>query len=491
MIIGNSEEQDSPLIFNLSCVYLFGMTFPGNLVTLIEGLPADFVYSFSPSSHPLFPNLKRTLFTEQIENHQIFCYNSRMTADSTAINLSNNSIGNAIFGVEIVPFSSSFCDIIANFGGLKTFFPLFKQADFPVIGSKTNPRAFLCALIDLFWRFCQYSPEIEADFFNWDGTKCLAYLLRDINASTFQPDVLAHLSLMYNDLHSPEHKLAFLDDIWLNLTLWNSHSAENRACLYTKLLRFFDNELDCQLFLKVVSVPNFAFLAIEEPDEIVAKKIWTVTVQLAQRRFLPREQLFCMAIALRRHNHLFLEHDLDFLQDKLQGFHQIIEQIGSYQPFVSLLGSSDDEIRVLDLRFLIEIFFLENEKGIEQFQISLIDHLLSPISIFNVRDMTERSWSILMNHFVTNPEMGSDLFPFICFLSSYHDLTEAAEFVGILANSLTTNPLLAFVTLLECPGWYFWLLFLKMQIRVMNQTYFDFHPSLCKIDCDFNENGVS
>jgi hypothetical protein len=225
-VIGNSVDRDTPLKFNLSCAYLFGVPFTADALAHMTTLPIDFIQAFSPSALALYPELKlrcAPLFTEAVENKQLCCYNARMTVGTSAVNLARHSIGNATVDAEIVPFSSSFCDIIANIGGLRNFLPLFKQVDFPVTdGSPSDSTPFLRQLVALLWNFCRSRVEIEDDFFRCDGMKCLAYLLTIAKSSTLAPPIMSQLADFYAELKNPYHKLAMLEDIWLKFPLWHT-----------------------------------------------------------------------------------------------------------------------------------------------------------------------------------------------------------------------------------------------------------------------------
>jgi hypothetical protein len=82
--------------------------------------------------------------------------------------------------------------VCTNIGGLKNFLPLFKQVDFDIEPGSANASDFLRTLVHLVWDFCEQQPDIEADFINSAGMKCLAYLLSRVKSTSLHQAAINH-----------------------------------------------------------------------------------------------------------------------------------------------------------------------------------------------------------------------------------------------------------------------------------------------------------
>jgi hypothetical protein len=480
-VVGNSIDGNSPLKFNLSCVHLFGTSFSPDLLVKMSSLPDDFVNTFSPASLSLYPDLKGKalqLFTEAIESRQLCCFNARVAENTTAVNLAPQSLGNAVFEGEVIPFCSSFCEVTENFGGLIPFFPLFRQVDLPA--SSEAPRAFLGSLFSLFWSICRSRVEIERDFFQSDGVKCLAHLLSIVNPASLQPSVIDQLATVLADCRDRGYASIMLDDLWLNFPLWCVHKPANRCYVYKKLDEFIQDSSIGNLFLSFASVPFFMTLAIREANLECSSRLWSLTGHLARRRFTSEEQQTSLAIGLAIRQVAALQPLLILLQERVHGFHKAVEVAGGYTPFLQLLHHSNEEVRVVAFDFLLEVFNLHCANLINS-PISLRPALLSAVSLFNPANHSCQLWDRVLTAFFVATKGASDLFPFLCFLAAFHPIENGASFLRQLAErvSIEDDPLSG--SILQCPFWYFWLFFLFTQTHEQDLDFLAEHHNLILI----------
>jgi hypothetical protein len=462
MSIACSESGEN-LRCNISAVYLLRSALSGDIIRVISNLPVDFVYSFSPNTLTMFPELQSScgqLFSDSMSSKQVLCYNARMTlGNDVAVNLSTNSVGNAQFVAEPIPFSSSFCDVIQNTGGLKTFLPLFDQVDLLVADQTTDDSSnFLAGLVGLFAQFCQFREDVEADFFENDGPKCMAHCLRKIKPTSLEEIVINHLSVMYHGLRSDEHKLTMLQDIWLNVPLWQVHSPSIRIYVIRRfLIDLFKSPRDVIVFLKSMKFMRLVFVVLHEPHEEIRAQFWKVLEQLAALRFPePEQSLFFLVsivdsdIALRLHLEL-LEHVLMFLTQKTSQFHLVLEKQRFYLNVVALFSSPHEEVRVYALQILLQIFLLQSAKDIGPSPLSFARSILTALKRFNPGKSNTNFWHTLAGIYMDHPAIRESIFPLIVWTSKFEQPGRVKEFVVVLENN--------YEALAGCSVWYLWLLY--------------------------------
>lgn len=103
------------------------------------------------------------------------------------------------------------------------------------------------------------------------------------------------------------------------------------------------------------------------------------------------------------------------------------------------------------------------------------------MQLFNPKNDTLRLWGVLEAAFFSNGDIQSHLFPFICFLSHYHDRAIADGFVERVKETLQTVDTCLSSSLLRCPFWSFWLFFLCLQCHPPELIPSSRHAKLVKI----------
>jgi hypothetical protein len=213
-------------------------------------------------------------------------------------------------------------------------------------------------------------------------------------------------------------------------------------------------EEDAGLFLKLTTIQMIVFLALNEQDEQIAVKIWLIMVKLARWRFLEIEQFQTLFIAVVCEQQL-LRQILFFVQEHTAKFHKTIKALGSYELFMPLPQSHDDFVVKTGLQCLDETFSLQFGNAIRT-KLMLRDALIVSIKIINRSYLKPRAWMMEVQTYLTGREIRPHLFPFICFFSAFCEGAEISESVDGLNSDLS---------ILQCPGWYFGLFFLHIQMN--------------------------
>ena len=467
--IANSSKMDMPLKFNMSCCYLFSGSLSADVIRLIATLPVDFVYSFAPSSWSLFPEIEgreySALFSGSLAAKEVFCYNARMTIDSVlAANVARNGVGNAQIRAEVIPFSTTFCDVSYNIGGLKTFLPVFQQVDYQVEREDHNDASSLMlATAGLFAQFCRCSEDIQRDFITCGGMKCLAHLFSKVKSESFQNAVILQMDDLYSRLEQDNLKRSMIEDFWLNFNMWHAHSPSHQITMINK---FLIKEVESgQILLKITGVSFFLMLCIDEPSMEVRARLWELIVAIGKLKLTQFDKELMFAATLCHQSIEVLGHVLFFLQNKINDFQRVVESHGVYSEFVRLLSVKDEKIAVMGFRYIMQLRELEASGAIQNSH-SFEKAMLSVIKAFNPSEKTAAFWTACISSFFGNQAIQAAVLPFMCVLSHYYEPDHVIKtFVSRLNSLLVPFVALECESMIQCQAWYFWLFYLYLQVN--------------------------
>jgi len=464
------STSEAPLIFNMGCVYLFSSCLSSAIVSVLSKLPMDFVYGFDPSGMYLFPDLPAQIFDQQLDNSLIACYNARMTVDTTCANVARNFIGNALVHGQIIPFSTSFCDVTLNVGGLKSFLPLFEQVDLMVAHeNKSDSTPFLMSLIGLFSRFCGSNDAIQTNFIQSDGMKCIAYLLSCINPATFQRRVILQLIELYNELKTNEHNSRMVEDLWLNFVLWRKQTPDVQVFVTKQYEEKIFRKKE-HLLLEYSSVWKFVMLLIGEPDLSIRQALWSFIKYFASLRFTEADQDavfgFTFACISSKIEIEALENLYFLMSNKIHGFHKIIEKRDYFDPFITLFNSPNENVRIFGIRFLNLIRDFEVDGSIELSSDQYIRAYLSSIHSFNHQNSTTKLWELCSECFFKNNNYQTGMYPFICAISQFYDNDTIRIFTQELCLQVNQSKNELIDSISQSRLWYMWTFTLLLQISL-------------------------
>ena len=458
-------SSEMPLIFNMSCVYLFSSALTPETIQLMSILPIDFVYSFSPSPSNMYPEIPpqcSSLFTEAINSSLVFCYNARMTVDNTCANLARNDVAIATVRAHIIPFSTSFCDVTTNIGGLKTFLPLFTQVDLPIETQENNDsQNFLLSLIGLFSRFCSSSDMIQSEFINYDGIKCLADLLLKIQPATFQTRIINQLIEFYNVLNCDEFRMIMAKDFWFNHSLWKHTTPNIQKYLISQYATSIFSESQ-NLMIKATSVRAYLLLVYDEENIEIRSEMWNFIMQLAHLKFNIQDQelFFKFAFIESRGVALHLEvlsHMYKLMEDEVFNFHKIVENHGFFNEFIPLFESPTEQVRIFALRFLVMLYKHVTRNHLAQPPLSIDIYFLNSIPVFNPHELTPALWQDLLNIYFINHGLQYAILPFISHLSIFYETEFVRSFLIDLNKSLDLYNSVDCESIPQCNLWFLWL----------------------------------
>ncbi|OHS99755.1 Beige/BEACH domain containing protein [Tritrichomonas foetus] len=458
-------SSEMPLIVNMSCVYMFSTSLLPETIALMSMLPIDFVYSFSPSPSSMFSEIPPqcfSLFTEANDSNLVFCYNARMTVDNTCANLARNDVANATVRAHIIPFSTSFCDVTTNIGGLKTFLPLFTQVDLPIENEANNDaQNFLLSLIGLFSRFCSSSEMIQSEFINSDGFKCLADLLTTIHPSTFQRRVINQLIEFYKVLNCDEFRTSMAKDFWFNFTLWKHATPEIQKFVISQYKSniFVDS---IKLMINVTSVKAFLLLVYDQENIEIRSEMWKFLMELACLKFTSQDQelFFKFSFIESKGTVLHLEvlsHMYKLMKKKVFNFHKVVENHGFFNEFIPLFESPTEEVRIFALRFMVMLHKHIMSYAIAEPPYTIDVYFLNCIPVFNPHELTPSLWQYMLKIYFANVSLQSAILPFICHLSIFYEVEFVQEFLNDLNKSLKLFNAIDCESLPQCNMWFLWL----------------------------------
>ena len=459
---------EDPLIANISSMYLFDHCLDPQTLQRMVVMPDDYCFGFSPSQASAFPDVPKELFTQEINASMLFCYNARMTAGSTCANCAERGIGNAEVRGLIIPFSTSFIDVVTNMGGLKLFLPLIQHANYPIANEVTNDSSsFLLSILCLFTQFFNNSDTIQRDFFQSQGTKSLAYLLSKINKETINSRILNQLCDIFCALREKEHRLIFIHDIFLNFSLWRCHKPETVINLLEYTWERIYSQ-DISLLIESISASNILFLLNNEPDRNVRQGLWSFLQKYVTEEFPVNDQESLFEFAFSNVSTELLLEILDnmyfMMKSKLHNFHKIIEKYDYYVPFVHLSMSTVEAVRIFSIRYICLIYDLQiskdlqNENAYQQF----VTAVLNSTAMFNPNESTDRMWNYATNLFFDNPQYQSVLLVFVIHISAFYEKEAAREFLTRFNKEIKVGSYLSLATS-QCPGWMIWIFHAMMQ----------------------------
>ncbi|OHT12971.1 hypothetical protein TRFO_16917 [Tritrichomonas foetus] len=479
-VIANNKSKNSQLVGNISCFYFLSGVVDNSIAYAFHSLPKDFVFGFSSSELQLYSGLPLQLFNGEIESALFIGANARMATQNECFNFSTqNSIGNAKFKGYAFPFSVSFIDIVAYSGGVKLFLPLFEQVNSRIYEAsrKEDNVQFLQNLIALFANFFTHSLSLEKEFVKDKGFNAISYLLTKINPNFINRSILLELVSLWNRINKVHYE-SMITSVWLNFTLWDTLTFDSQQFFYTRVLITLIEENQI-LFSKKLFICEFMSVIARQTNKDIRAVMWPIVISLARTIFPEDDQdcLFSACFSCRS-----IEFQLESLtimyqltSEQLHNCHFLFLRNGSYSPFLQLLHSPREDIRVWGLKFLFMInsFHICNEIS--------FDKIIYRASLeIEPANFTSKTWDTLISitFDCNNIILASIEFtlPLLCSYSHYFLIDQIENFINRLSKSNNFH----FIT--KCKNWYFWLFYLYNQLSLpfdSNHAYFNLFADVC------------
>lgn len=474
-----SASQESPMVANISTIYIFSGLIRADGVRLLMSLPLSFVFGFSPSELAINPKLPQALFTGEYENMMLFGANARMTGNQTCFNISTtSSVDKGTFRGHAYPYSMSFIDVIAYGGGVKLFLPLFNQVNSRVDAAVDNT-SYLCQLLYLFQHFFAKSAPLCDEFVRSDGFKALAYALLKIEICYITIDVICGLADIWKVLDSVESKSAMLRDIWLDFNLWKRLPTDVQQFIYETVLPHKVRTTDEALFKSLMPVHELCAIIYAQPLCELRSHLWCLLDTLAMMEWtdLAQDTLFSYAITSRTHVTFQLE-ALTKLRDLCSCLPlraaDLFKRTGRFDPYLQLLMSDEECIRLV----AIEMLFIVRQ-DLSDVTSDMFDNvIISAVSIINEKGITDKTWDLLMKYAFKDDDFAPTMrfvFPFICAVSHYFPVEKNVEFIENIVSMIEIDPP-ASCAITDCDLWYLWSTFLFIQCSPDKLSFDVNHP---------------
>lgn len=459
-----NSDNDSSLICNLACCYLFCKKLSHLLVSDIAKLPFDYVYSFISSNQYLFSNLPESLFTGEIEQSLVFCYNARLCDNkNVCINLKRNGkVGNGIFNGDIVPYNLT---SITSFGGLKIFLPLFDQIDLPIdhtsdichvkedTEAETNEerRQFLVTLLTIYSSCIHLSEEVENTFCNEKGIKALCHELTVINPDDWSIEAFKLLYQMYVSLRSEQNKFEMVQYILVNPNVWQNLSVKNHnelkdACLMTLVQSNLKND-HLNIFLKYAPFTHFLITVLTIKNDEIRSIYWNIIVTYARYGLVKPNETQRLFIFAFSDDSFYRYHEINYINqiqalkalykivsNKFCDFHMFLTNSNHFYHFILLAQSNSEVIRMYGLKFLLLIKeYMESKAIIDIPPIPINQAFIAYINLMSLESVSHYSWDELLKLVFKDDEGGNDKD------SLSHRIVDTLPFMAILSNFTTSD----------------------------------------------------
>ena len=461
----STSVSEDPLIANISSIYLFDRSLDQDMISKLSSLPDDYCFGFSPRQAAIFPDAPKELFTDEMNQSLLLCYNARMTSGTTCANFAQRGLGNAEIRGQIIPFSTSFIDVATNMGGLKLFLPLLKHVDFSIANEETNDSMnFLLSLLGLFRQFFQSSDEIVRDFIQSGSMKAMAYLLSTISTASISTRTISQLCDIFSTIKKDEYKLEMIREIFLNFSLWRNYTDHIQiAMIEMTWNKIYSKNPD--LLMRTTNIKTLILLLVDERNEKIRASFWKFIKNFAVHKFTEEDQETLYEAAFSNIGNSLLLEVLDcihyFMKERCHKFHKIVESHDFYLPFSHLVASPDEMIRINVLRIVCLIYDLQLSGEIQSdgtpIKTMFQNAILAIIAMFNPTNITEKTWTYATMLFIDSPKYQSGLFPFISYLSSSYEPKVINEFLTIIEKDFVVLEGETNIQISDSPGWMIWM----------------------------------
>lgn len=474
-IIANNRKRNSPLIANISCFYFLNDSINSWTALEFHSLPLDFVFGFSILEKLLDKNLPISLFDGRIESTLFIGANARMTNQSECLNFATRySIGNATYKGCAFPFSASFIDVVGYSGGAKLFLPLFEQINSEIYGneeSQVNNTSFLHNLISLLATFFVHSSSIETEFVKDGGFHAISYLLTKINSKYLNPSVIQELLNLWLAINQSHYEV-MLKTVWLNFLLWDSLLYESQEFFYSKVFASIIESKTSIVSLHL-SITEFLTVIARQNNENIRYLMWPSLVILARNSFTKKAQDSLLSACFNTKSISFQIEALNALyilvSEKVHNCHLLFLRNASFQPFLQLIHSEFEDIRIWGLRYLFLINSFDEYK-----EMDFRECVYRACVEIDPKNMTRNTLTTLISlSFDTNMLLPTIKFtlPLISAYSHYYQEDE----IDMVSNKLLNAPNLFLIS--KCKNWIFWIFYMINQLSLS----FDSEHSLFKL----------
>lgn len=484
--VANNSNKNSPLVANISCFYFLSCYLDQSIVSAFHSLPLDFVFGFSPSEKELNSSLPASLFNGFIESQLLLGTNARMTDQSECFNFATyNVIRNCKYNGYAFPFSVSFLDIVGYSGGVKLFLPLFEQVNLKVYGTSDAQEShinFLQDLIQLFVHFFASSPSLEDEFVEDGGFQSLSSLLTRINPLYINRTILNELGSLWDTLNK-RHYRSMLSNIWLNFQLWDTLPIESKELLYSSIFVSIIKS-NPHLVSSCLPIIDFLIVILRQKEKNIRRYMWDLLIMMAHISFTKTDQDNLFSTCFSNSKSRLISVQLEafevlykFSCEKLYNCHYLFLRNGVYAPFLQLLRSPIEDIRICGLKFLFLIY-----------SFNIVDRNLFIKSInqattsMNSSNITKKTWNCLIS-MTFNTSDNYSLLETVEFtlplLSSYSHFYSSEIIEQLIHHFLHSSN---FFLITKCSMWSFWLFYLSNQLDLhfdIKHGLFELIENLC------------
>lgn len=526
ILLNLAVERDSALSCDITCCYLFNKSLPKSYIKNLFQLPLDYQYSFTLSNSNMCKNLPQALYTGEIENDLVFCYNAHLgNGKNISTNVKKNGrVGDAIYFGYLIPYNSSIFLTILNFGGPVLLLPLYERIDLPVdhsndityhyqksIGNEedsvTERKNFFAHLLNVIVLLTQ--DELAAHVFSHNnGFEALSHFFSKIDPEDWSEAAFVALNKLYKVQKNQNNKMRILQTLILRFSLWSKLSAENhRLFINFFLLDLFSSEqTEAASKFNSYLVERIAFWKILSlilciPKNEIREMYWDFLVLYARYGLLhsnEKNELFIIALDNRfqiaKRNRLIgqsqaLNALYRIVVEKSGDSHQLLINPSFYNQIIFLAESQSEIVRFSGLRFLILINELNNSNQFTKEIPYSIDQAISTyLTLYNPINMTEYTWNELTSMVYNENDNGNfnkkrivELLSVFASFSSFASLENILKFVQLTHNQLHQSfapfePTIPDTfNFCECltssPNWIFNLFYIFIQTRNPIRAY--------------------